>query len=500
MLKQYIITIHIGVNPSSFANKLKLNNVQIDIDYDALSRMFLITIDENDKQKWKIDQDVLHIAPADAEVILHSVKQEISSNSNGMGGNWGLLRISNKTGWPNKISFPLKGVYEYSKTGKGVDVYVVDTGVRLTHTEFGGRAFGLYDGYTKVGLPTYGFDFHGHGTNVASIIAGKTYGVAKEATIYSSRIFNGSTGTLATVINGLNACLKHHISKKTGKPSIVNMSFACFGQMTEQHAIDQMIANGMVCVVAAGNDGRDLASPGYDLWPAEIDKAITVGAIDVLNKRTWFSNYGYEVDVFAPGNMILGGSHLNDSSSIVMSGTSQATPFVVGVCALYLEGKKSPSSSSEVVKVHEWIKNNSIQNQIQFLTEDVRAKSGNRILFSYYTNTANDPIEPQIVGQKQIIGTAGTNYGTNVINQYTQPIPSKSVATKMVDTKSTNQVLKSSNNVVKSNSFGQQIVKDRSDEPKDIPKIVHELEHAPDRPHDVRPELVPHDGVNPVID
>jgi subtilisin family serine protease len=209
--------------------------------------------------------------------------------------------------------------------GAGVTAYILDTGVRLTHTEFAGRA---RSGYDFIDKDTDASDCQGHGTHVAGTVAGKTHGVAKQAKIVSVRVLdcNGS-GAYSAIIAGVD-----WVTKNAVKPAVANMSLGGGTSASLDTAVKNSIASGVTYALAAGNENKDACT----VSPARQPDAITVAATDSADKRASYSNYGTCVDVFAPGSAVLSATKTSDTSTGKMSGTSMATPHIAGVAALYL--------------------------------------------------------------------------------------------------------------------------------------------------------------------
>lgn len=258
------------------------------------------------------------------------------------GATWGIDRI-------DQASLPLNSTYNYNVDGTGVHAYIVDTGMRLTHTQFTGRVGNGFDSITSGGNAS---DCHGHGTHVAGTVGGTTWGVAKKVTLHPVRVLDCTGyGTDEQVIAGLDWVTANHV-----KPAVANMSLGGDASQALDDAVERTIAAGVVVAVAAGND----SSSACNYSPARTPNAITVGATTSSDARASYSNYGTCLDVFGPGSSITSASYSSDTGSTSMSGTSMASPHVAGAAALYLAA--NPSATPQ--QVRDALVNNATANKV----------------------------------------------------------------------------------------------------------------------------------------
>ena len=243
---------------------------------------------------------------------------------------WGLDRIDQR-------SLPLNQQYRFTNNGTGVNAYVIDTGIFPTHWEFQGRAFPIYDAVDRQGT---GIDCNGHGSHVAGILGGQTFGVAKNVRLFGVRVLNcQGAGTWSDVIEGVNFVTWHYRQpEQQGNPAVANMSLGGDTNRAADAAVRNSIRAGITYVVAAGNENVDAST----YTPAGVIEAITVGATSQTDTRPEFSNYGLTLDLFAPG-VSIPSAWIGEGGVMIAfaTGTSMASPHVAGVVAQYLQTNRT---------------------------------------------------------------------------------------------------------------------------------------------------------------
>lgn len=271
---------------------------------------------------------------------------------------------------------PLNGLYAPNQTGAGVNLYVLDTGIRKTHQEFDGGAR-VRAGYTAINDGYGTADCSGHGTHVAATAAGSTYGVAEQATLYPVRIA-GCTGmaSASTAIAGLDWVRANHV-----KPAVVNLSFSWPLRTDIDNAVASLINAGVVVVTSAGNNNADACS--YS--PKRVASIISVGNTDSSDTRAPDSNWGACVQVFAPGVEIVSAWYGSDTDTRTLTGTSMSSPMVAGIAALYLQSDPTASVS----RVRDAVINSATEGRVT----DVQG-SANRLAYAlpvYFVATVDGP-------------------------------------------------------------------------------------------------------------
>lgn len=230
---------------------------------------------------------------------------------------WGLDRIDQQ-------ALPLNNSYTYPNTASNVHAYVIDTGIRLSHVDFGARATNGFDAIDGGSAD----DCHGHGTHVAGTVGGASFGVAKATALVAVRVLdcNGS-GTIAQVVAGVDWVTQNAI-----RPAMANMSLGGGANASIDDAVSNSIASGITYAIAAGNSNADACNSS----PARVPAAITVGNSTSTDARSGTSNFGTCLDLFAPGTQITSAWNTSDSATNTISGTSMASPHVAGAAALIL--------------------------------------------------------------------------------------------------------------------------------------------------------------------
>lgn len=280
-------------------------------------------------------QDALNLASANPDVAVEpnmEVTPTDEPNSVQSGGaldQWGLDRI-------DQTDLPLNDSYTYGNDANGVTAYIMDSGIRTTHNDFTGR---IPKGFDTIGDGNGYSDCMGHGTHVAGITGGTSYGVAKQVSLIPVRVFactGSASGT--SIVNGMDWIKANH----EGGPAVINLSLGGAGISSGWRTIiDDMTNNGFVMVVSAGNSTADAC--GYS--PAFVPNAITVGSTQSTDVISSFSNYGSCVDIMAPGSLIKSSYYTSNNATYTMSGTSMAAPHVTGVVARLLQKYPSYTAS-----------------------------------------------------------------------------------------------------------------------------------------------------------
>jgi subtilisin family serine protease len=309
---------------------------------------------------------VVEILERHPNILLIEPDRVVTADVTQPNATWGLDRIDQR-------DLPLSTTYTYTPTGAGVRAYIIDTGLRTAHSEFGGRASIGFDA-----LGGNGQDCNGHGTHVAGTVAGSVYGVAKTATPIAVRVLNcQGSGSTSGVIAGVDWVTNNHI-----KPAVANMSLGGGASSVLDNAVRNSIAAGVTYSIAAGNSNANACNSS----PARVTEALTVGATTQTDARASFSNFGSCLDLFAPGVGITSAWSTSNTATNTISGTSMAAPHVAGVAALFLQTNPSATPAA----VGSAITSSATTNKVT----GAGTGSPNRLLFSLVTAGSPDPPPP----------------------------------------------------------------------------------------------------------
>jgi len=305
----------------------------------------------------------VEMSPEDAEALSQDFRVKfveedgvVQADATQSNPPWGLDRIDQR-------NLPLNASYTFNWTGSGVRAYVIDTGIRTSHSQFGGRASNVFDAFGGSGA-----DCNGHGTHVAGTIGGSTYGVAKSAMLRGVRVLNCSgSGSNSGVIAGVDWVTNNHIN-----PAVANMSLGGGASSALDTAVNNLANSGVPIAVAAGNSNVDACTSS----PARAANAITTGSITQSGARSSFSNFGTCLDIFAPGSGILSSWFSSDTATATLSGTSMASPHVAGVAALYKQFNPGASAATT--------RNAIVNGSTTGVVTSAGSGSPNRLLYSLF--------------------------------------------------------------------------------------------------------------------
>ncbi|GGB58471.1 S8 family peptidase [Deinococcus soli (ex Cha et al. 2016)] len=323
---QYIVVFSDGAaadlssqSASGLISSLGLDpqGVQVQQVYGAALNGFAAKLSTQNLAKLQADKRVKYI---EQDAKMHATATQT-------GATWGLDRIDQR-------NLPLDGSYTYTSTASGVKVYIIDTGINIAHTNFGGRAIW--------GTNTTGdgnnSDCQGHGTHVAGTVGSATWGVAKGATLVAVKVLGcDGSGTNSGVIAGVNWA----VTNKGSATAVANMSLGGGASQAVDDAVNSAASKNLIMAVAAGNENQNACN----VSPARAASAITVGSTTNTDARSSFSNYGSCVDLFAPGSNITSTWIGSTTATNTISGTSMATPHVAGAAALLIAAGNTTNSA-----------------------------------------------------------------------------------------------------------------------------------------------------------
>jgi subtilisin family serine protease len=324
---QYIVVLKDEVQATAEKSKAKAERKggKLMHAYAAVLNGFAAELSEEALADMRLDPDVAYIEQ----------DQVYSVDATQTGATWGIDRIDQR-------NRPLSGTYTYTSTGAGVRAYIIDTGIRPTHSQFGTRAQTVYGSN----------DCHGHGTHVAGTVGGSTYGVAKGVLLRGVRVLGCSgSGSTSGIIAGIDWVRLNHI-----KPAVANMSIGGGFSSSLNTATNNLASAGVFVAVAAGNSNANACN--YS--PASATNATTVMSSTSTDAKSSFSNWGSCAHLYAPGSSITSAWHTSNTATNTISGTSMASPHVAGVAALY----KATFGDASYSTIRSWLINNSTSGVI----------------------------------------------------------------------------------------------------------------------------------------
>jgi subtilisin family serine protease len=325
---QYIVVVREGANAASVAAVAGVTPEHV---YTSVLNGFSASLNRGQLTALQHNPSVEYIEQ----------DQEMGLTATQSNATWGIDRTDQR-------NLPLSGTYTYTATASGVYAYIIDTGIRTDHTQFGGRASNVYNAISGETAS----DCNGHGTHVAGTVGGSTYGIAKSVRLRGVKVLSCSgSGSTSGIIAAVDWLRLNRVN-----PAVANMSLGGGYSGSLNTAVENLSNSGVFVAVAAGNSNANACN--YS--PASAAAATTVAASTSSDARASYSNYGSCVDLYAPGSSITSAWHTSTSAINTISGTSMASPHVAGVAALYKATYGNAGSST----IDSWIKNNSTTSKI----------------------------------------------------------------------------------------------------------------------------------------
>ncbi|MFG1997798.1 S8 family peptidase [Spirillospora sp. NPDC048911] len=328
---KYIVTLKDGASTAAAAQQVKASSVE---RFDGVLNGFAAKLDASQLDKLRRDS---RVAAIEQDQIV-----KVAGGTQRSPLPWGLDRIDQR-------KLPLSKSYTYSSMGRGVNAYVIDTGIDVKHPQFQGRASIVW----KAAQYADGADCNGHGTHVAGIIGSQRYGVAKQVKLRALRVLGcDGTGPMSNVVAAVR-----WLRTNAAKPAVANISVGGPKSAALNTAVAALSKSGVFVAVAAGNDNK----PACNTSPAGAAGVVTVGASGPRDGRAGFSNYGKCVDIHAPGVGVP--STFPNNGREVLDGTSMASPHVAGVAVLYLTSHRKANFAA----VEKWLKTNAVSGRLKGL-------------------------------------------------------------------------------------------------------------------------------------
>jgi len=375
--KRYVVTVNSSASADLVINRSATDNQsKVVSTSDGSSNTITAELTKSDRSRLARDRDVNGI-----ELDRIFTRTTIQTDPQ-----WGLDRIDQR-------ELPLDNSYGYSSDGTGVDIYVIDSGIRSDHVEFTGRIKKTVNFSPVSGVE----DCDGHGTHVAGTALGTEFGVAKNANLIVVRVFDCfGSATTTTIVRAIDWVIRDH---RSSTPAVANLSLGGGLSTLLNNAVQRLINDGVVTVVAAGNSGANACN----FSPSSVTAAIVVGASDQIDQDTDFSNVGSCVDLFAPGKLVNSAFIGGDQASDVLSGTSMAAPHVAGVAAILLEENfasiRNKSAANSIIQnlIIEQSTKGELTSVYATFTSGSPFFSPNRLLFTQSVEAGPDPDTPPSV-------------------------------------------------------------------------------------------------------
>lgn len=383
-----------------------------------------------------IRDSVINNPPIDLDSFAPYPTQGFSGTpySAALGRNWGIARILQQgdpfPGGPGPV---VVGV-DWDMVGNGVDYYILDSGVDEDHPEFdedvyGSRVVSVYDGEYEVND-----DDQQHGTHMSTCGAGKNTGLAVATRVFSAKGLDGNnSGTTTALIAGMNALVSRYNTEKTAsrRPGVMNNSWSSTSPTSFTTAVDAAVDAGLVMVASAGNSNADLDG-SQQAFPAEYDDVISVGAIDIGDRRSSFSNFGVAgVDIWSPGRAILGG--MRGGETAWLNGTSPAGALVTAVVCGFLQGYTAPTNRTQSLAVRSHVLAQGVNIQIDDTGEstDLLVQMPKRAINA-----------PRITGLNNMVSPVNNTIRQASVNRQLtrapgpRPTPTRAVAPELIPSRS----------------------------------------------------------------
>ena len=355
--KTYLVKFKSSANVNSELKEIKMSGGKVEAKFKEIKNTAAVKLNDSELSDLKDDSAVQLIE----ENKIFTVDGTVSNPPD-----WGQDRIDQR-------NLPLDSSYSYPLDGTGVTIYIADTGIRSDHIDFTGRIVEGFDGIEDGnGIE----DCHGHGTHVAGSAAGTRTGVANNAMISPVRVLGcDGYGSTLGIMHAVDWMVEDHVS---GRPAVANFSLGGGASSFFDSLLQDLVDDGITVVTSAGNDDTNACSQS----PARRPSAITVGSTDRYDDRSYFSNWGPCVDVFAPGSSIVSSYYSSSTALAIMSGTSMASPHTAGVAATILQSDPGMSPAQVEARI--------ISRATLNVLSDVKAGSPNRLL--YVPQTAEEPV------------------------------------------------------------------------------------------------------------